>query len=48
MYNWDKGGNAPLYGVCLGIAALFFATWVAHQLEPARDQPPAVYASSPN
>jgi hypothetical protein len=35
-------GNAPLYGACLGVLALFVATWAAIQLEPASDQAPAV------
>jgi hypothetical protein len=35
-------GNAPLYGVSVGILALLFATWIAHQLAPASQQAPAV------
>jgi hypothetical protein len=33
-----RGGNAPLYGACLGILALLLATWIAHQVEPAIDK----------
>ena len=33
------GGNAPLYGACLGVLALLMATWIAHQMEPANAAP---------
>jgi hypothetical protein len=46
MYNWDKRGNAPLYGACLGVAPLLFASWVAPHTEAAVT-PPAE-ASSQN
>lgn len=34
-----RGGNAPLYGACLGVLALLVATWIAHQMEPATSAP---------
>ena len=48
MYNWDKRGNAPLYGVCLGVLALFFASWVAHQQMAATQPPSSAQASASN
>ena len=40
MQNRNKDSNGPLYGACLGVAALLFATWVAHQFERDASPPP--------
>jgi hypothetical protein len=40
MRDRNKGGNGPLYGACLGVLALLFATWVAHQLDRGVNPPP--------
>jgi len=49
MYNWDKRGNAPLYGVCFGVFTLFFASWVAHQqMDATQPPPPSAQASASN